>query len=401
VLSAYRRLFAVPGARSFTAAGFVMRLPLSMIGLGCVLLITRTGGSYTLAGAVSAMFWLISSVASPALGRLTDRHGQAVVLAGSGVVEVFAILGLVGAVHWQAPPWVLFVPAALVGAGYVSVGTLVRARWSHATTGTGLGHTAHSWESVLDEVIFITGPVLVTLLCTRVAPPAGLLVAAGLGAAGAVWLAPQRGTEPPRVPRSRHQGRSAIRRPVVLALTVAWLGLGGLFGSVEVAVVAFTAEHGQPGLAGVVLAVFAGGSMIAGLVYGVVPLRMPLTRSMALALAALTAVTATFTLAPGPGVLAAAMFVAGLAVAPSLISGFALIDAAVPATERTEALSWPNVGLGLGVSTAATVVGRVIDAHGARAGFLVPLVCGLLGTLVAAALAARVRVPVRVAAVDA
>src|SRR5262249_51521936 len=153
VLTAYRRLFAIPGAAAFTAAGFVMRLPLAMIGLGCVLLVTRTGGSYTLAGALSATFWLASSLAAPVLRRLAGRHGQAPVLAGSAALQATAILALVGAVRWHVPGWALFGPAALTGCGYVQVGTLVRSRWSHATTGTGLGHTAHSWESVVDEVI--------------------------------------------------------------------------------------------------------------------------------------------------------------------------------------------------------------------------------------------------------
>src|SRR6266511_3491116 len=344
-----------------------MRLPISMIGLGCILLITRTGGSYGLAGAVSATFWLVSSVASPELGRLADRHGQARVVAITAVLEAAAILALVGAMLRHAPPWVLFASAALIGVGYVSVGTLIRARWSHATLGTGLGHTAYSWESVLDEVIFITGPVLVTLLATRVAPAAGLLVAVAIGMAGACWLVPQRGTEPPRLVAGPHRARWAIRRPALLVLTLAVVGLGGLLGSVEVAVVAFTAERGQAGLVGVVLAVFATGSMIAGLVYGTLRSRAPL--------AGLTAVVGTFTLLSSTALLAVGMFLAGLAVAPSLISAFELADAAVPPAERTEALSWLNTGIGVGVSAAATVVGRVIDAHGARAGFAVSLVC--------------------------
>jgi len=389
VLSTYRRLLAVPGAPAFTAAGFVMRLPISMIGLGCILLITRTGGSYGLAGAVSATFWLVSSVASPELGRLADRHGQARVVAITAVLEAAAILALVGAVLRHAPPWVLFASAALIGVGYVSVGTLIRARWSHATLGTGLGHTAYSWESVLDEVIFITGPVLVTLLATRVAPAAGLLVAVAIGMAGACWLVPQRGTEPPRLVAGPHRARWAIRRPALLVLTLAVVGLGGLLGSVEVAVVAFTAERGQAGLVGVVLAVFATGSMIAGLVYGTLRPRAPLAARMALALAGLTGVVGTFTLLSSTAALAVGMFLAGLAVAPSLISAFELADAAVPPAERTEALSWLNTGIGVGVSAAAAVVGRVIDAHGARAGFAVSLVCGLVAVLLAVAIAAR------------
>jgi MFS family permease len=397
VLSTYRRLFTVPGARAFTSAGFVMRMPISMIGLGCVLLITRTGGSYGLAGAVSATFWLVCSVATPLLGRLADRRGQASVLAGTAVLETAAILALVGAVHWHAPTWMLFVSAAAIGAGYVSVGNLIRARWSHATTGTGLGDTAHSWESVLDEIIFIAGPVLVTLLCTRVAPAAGLLVTALLGVLGALWLVPQRASEPPRLAASQHRARSAIRWPVVRALALAWLGIGGLFGSLEVAVVAYTAERGQAGLAGVVLGVFAMGSMIAGLVYGAAQIRMPLAHRMAVGTAVLTAVVATFTLLPNTWALAVGMFAAGLTVAPSLISGFALADASVPAAERTEALSWLTTGLGIGTSAAATVVGRVIDAHGARAGFLVPLACGLFAVVLSAGIAVRTR-PVPVAA---
>jgi predicted MFS family arabinose efflux permease len=394
MLTAYRRLFAVPGARAFSAAGFVMRMPLAMLGLGCVLLITRTGGSYTLAGAVSATFWLFSSLAAPVLGRLADQRGQARVLAGSAALEAVAILGLVAAVLGHAPDWVLFVPAALIGSGYVQVGTLVRSRWSHATAGTGLGQTAHSWESVVDEVIFIAGPVLVTLLATRVAPAAGLLGAAALGVAGALWLVPQRATEPPRLAADQRRSHgSAIRRPVVLALTVCWLGLGGVFGSVEVSVVAFTTERGQAGLAGVLLALLAAGSMVAGLVYGAVPMRRPLATRMAVALAGLTAVVGTFVLAPSSAVLAPAMLVAGLAVAPALISGFALADAAVPAAQRTESLSWVSTGIGVGVSLAATAVGPVIDAHGARAGFLVPTACGAFAVLVAAGIATRAARP--------
>src|SRR5262249_2167193 len=213
---------------------------------------------------------------------------------------------------------------------------------------------------------------------------AGLLGAAARGVGGACWLVPQRATEPPRLAADQRRSHgSAIRRPVVLALTVCWLGLGGVFGATEVAVVAFTTERGQAGLAGVLLALLAAGSMVAGLVYGAVRMRSPLATRMAVALAGLTAVVGTFALAPSSAVLAPAMFAAGPAVAPALISGFALTDAAVPAAQRTEALSWVSTGIGVGVSLAATAVGPVIDAHGARPAFLVPTACGVFAVLVA------------------
>lgn len=331
MLSSYRRLFAIPGARAFTGAGFVLRMPISMIGLGCVLLITRTGGSYAQAGAVSATFALVSAAVTPLLGRLTDRRGQATVLVGASVVEVVGMLVLVASTVGHAPGWTQFAAAAVIGAGHLPVGSMVRARWLHTTAEAGLRHTAQSWESVLDEVIFIVGPVLATLLCIRVAPAGGLLAAVALAVFGACWLVPQWSTEPPRLAAGSPPHPSAIRRPVVLGVTLVSVGLGALFGSVEVVVVAYTTERGQPGLAGAMLAVFAFGSMLAGLSAGAAQPATSLGRRLATATGVLATMVGTFPLLPGIAALTGAMFVAGLAVAPALICGFALLAAAVPA----------------------------------------------------------------------
>jgi len=389
VLSTYRELFAIPGARAFSAAAFVMRLPISMIGLGIMLLIVRTGGSYGLAGLVSAAFWLAYSFSLPWQGRLADRHGQAVVLGACAAVEAVSILALVAGAGMHAPTWALLVAAGAIGAAYVPIGSLVRARWSHATQGTRLWHAAHAWESVVDEVVFITGPVLVTVLCVQVAPAAGLLAAAGLGVVGACWLVPLRATEPPRLPADHIRGSPAVRHPVVLLLTLSWVGLGGVIGSVEVAVVAFTAERGQVGWAGAVLAGLAFGSMLAGLTYGMLRFRLPPPRRMVIALATLTVMTGTLGLLPNTAALAAVAFCAGMAVSPSLITGFALVDSVVPAAVRTEAMSWLSTGIGIGISGGATVVGRIIDGYGARAGFAVPLLAGALATVLAVVVALR------------
>jgi MFS family permease len=354
-----------------------------------VLLITRTGGSYAQAGVVSAAFSLVASAVTPLLGRLADRHGQAAVLVRASALKAVGILALVAAAVGHAPVWVRLAAAVVIGTGYAPVGTLVRARWSYATAGTALGHTAYSWESVVDEVIFITGPVLVTVLCTQVAPAAGLLAAATFGVVGACLLVPQRSTEPPRPTFDGRPHRSAIRRPAVLGMTLVSVGLGGLFGSIEVAVVAYTTERGQAGLSGGVLAAFAFGSLLAGLAYGAAPPRTPPAWRLVVATGVLTAVIGTFPLLPGTAALTGAIFLAGLAVAPSLICGYALLEASVPAAARTEAMAWLPTGIGVGISAGATVVGWVIDSHGARPAFVVPAAAGLLAVTVAVLIAVR------------
>ena len=63
---------------------------------------------------------------------------------------------------------------------------------------------------------------------------------------------------------------------VVLAFVFA--AVGAIFGATDVATVAFAGEQGHPELAGVVLEVFALGSMIAGLLYGARHWTAPLWR---------------------------------------------------------------------------------------------------------------------------
>jgi MFS family permease len=379
MLGPYRRVLSVPGGAAFSVAGFVARVPISMQTLGTVLLVAATSGSYALAGSVSAALALAEAAFSPLLGRLVDRNGQARVLVVALASHALGLAALVALALAAAPAWTLFPAAAVYGASYPQPGSLVRARWSHVLAGDPLLPTAFSWESVLDEVIFVVGPVLVTALATQVAPAAGLLAAYGFSLVGGVALAAQRHTEPPA-----HRGdagtrlRSVLGRPGVPVLVLVAAALGGVFGSVEVATVAFTAERGQPAAAGVVLALLAAGSMLAGLWYGAVSWRAPVERRYVLGVLALAAATLPLPLAPGVVVLGALAFAGGFAISPALIAGFALLDTLVPASSRTEGLAWFSTGIGIGLAVGSSVAGQVVDAAGGRAALGVTVASGLI-----------------------
>ena len=164
------------------------------------------------------------------------------------------------------PHWLLYVGAASVGASMGSMGALVRARWSHILTSPTHLHTAYSWESTLDEVVFMVGPVLATLLATSVTPTGGLLLAAAASGIGGLWLLTQRGSEPPKGGTDR--SRPTIVSWPLVGRVVSFVAMGAVFGATDVSVVAFTDELGNESLAGLVLAVFALGSGLAGFVYG-------------------------------------------------------------------------------------------------------------------------------------
>jgi MFS family permease len=161
--------------------------------------------------------------------------------------------------------------------------------------------------------------------------------------------------------------------PGVRVLAAAFLGIGVVFGGMQVSVAAFAGEIGSPGVNGPLYGVFAAGNMLSGLAFGAITWKTGPRRRLVLGYTALTLVTGTLWAAHSVPLLAVLGLLAGLCIAPALISGYTLVDSLVPASARTEAFTWLTGAVGLGQAAAVTAAGRLADAHGARAGFLVPL----------------------------
>jgi MFS family permease len=268
VLRPYRELITTPGALAFSSAGFVARMPISMFGLGIVLLVVAHNGRYGLAGAIGAAFALVNALAAPAISRLVDRLGQRRVILPTVVLHGVFLVAFIVLVSNDAPTWSLFVTVAAAGLFEPSVGSLVRARWGHVLGPGPRLLTAYSFESILDEVIFIIGPLIVTLLATQIAEQAGLLAALVLLLVGSVALTAQRASEPPVSPHGEHTGGSPLSAPGMRVLLAFMVFLGGVFGGVEIATIGFADQHGHASLAGPLLACYAAGSMVAGIVFG-------------------------------------------------------------------------------------------------------------------------------------
>ncbi len=379
----YGEVLATPGAWGFVTAGFVGRIAMSMLGLGTVLLVSNVTGAYGIAGAVSATLSLAIAVAGPLLGRLMDRVGQAPVLLPSSVVHVAGLATLMACTVSQAPLWTLFGAAAVTGATFPSAGSLTRARWIHLLGGTPRLQTAFAFESVADEVVFVTGPALVTILATQVHPLAGLTMAGVFTLTGCVALALQRGTEPPPGgPTPARRPGLAIRLPGVLLLVAVFLGVGGALGSLELIMVAFAEEEGAPWAAGVIIGVHAGGSLIAGLAYGMRRWHTPLARRFLVGLAIFTAGMVPLAFVPSIPAMLMVVFVAGLGISPTIIPGFGLIERLVPAGQLTEGLTWVQTAITVGIAMMAPLAGQVVDVSGSGPAFFISLSVGVIALVV-------------------
>jgi len=286
-------------------------------------------------------------------------------------------------VRFDEPTWTWFASAALAGAFQPNVGALVRARWTKLYTGTPSLHTAYSFEAVMDEVVFMIGPILVTFLTLQVHREAGVGLATGFLAVGTTAFLIQRRSQPVPHPPEHHTGPAAIAilgMRVVLACAIA---IGVMFGSMEVVTVAFAEEHGHSDWAGLLLAVYAGGSFVAGLIFGATHWETPLARRIQILLAAVLVTAAPMTLAPNIGVLALVLLLAGFAISPTLITLVALVEYLVPAARLTEGMVIETTGAAVGITAGSAVSGWLIDRSGAHTAYLVPVAGSALALLTA------------------
>jgi predicted MFS family arabinose efflux permease len=382
MLRPYRELLATPGGLAFSSAGFVARMPIAMMGLGIVLLVVAHTGRYGIAGAVSATFALVNALAAPVIARFVDRLGQRRVLLPTVAVHALWLLGFIALASSDAPTWTLFVTAAGAGVFAPSVGSMVRARWGYVLASGPQLHTAYSFESVLDECIFVLGPLLVTVLAIQVAEQAGLLTALVFLVVGTLALTALRSSEPPPSPVDGHSGRSALLAPGMPIVVTTMMFVGGVFGGVEISAIGFADQDGHASLAGPLLACYAGGSMVAGLVYGARHWHWSLTRRLLSGAMVMTVTVAALPLIHRPAVLAPFLFVAGLGIAPTLISGLSLVERLVPPGQVTEGLTWATTGIVVGLSLASPIAGRVVDEVGARQAFTVGVASGASAVVV-------------------
>ena len=395
MLDSYRRVLSRPGAFRFSSAGLVARLPMSMVTLGVVLLVEGETGSYGVAGVVSGVVVLGQASCAVLHGRLVDRFGQGRVLPLAITGFAAAMVLLVSAVTRDWPMVVTYVFAALTGAFQPQVGACVRTRWSHLLDRPRDVQTAYALESVLDEVVFVVGPVLATMLATLWHPVAGLVVAVVAGLGGTYAFAAQRATEPPSGLHRRGGTRLPMPWRTVLPLALVCLSLGALFGSAEVTTVAFAEEAGSRAVSGWLLAVWAVGSALAGIVTGAIAWkRGPAVRvrwgSFAMMLAMVPPV-----LVEGFPLMFLALLVGGCSIAPTLIATMSLTEQTVPPGRLTEGMAILHTGLMAGVAPGAAIAGYVVDHQGASAAYLVAVAAGFVA--VVGAQATRTRSPVTAA----
>ncbi|HEX7404314.1 MAG TPA: MFS transporter [Candidatus Nanopelagicaceae bacterium] len=382
----YRQLFQTPGGLRFSIAGFVGRMPISMDSLALIFIVVHATKSYTIAGALAAVASIVVTIALPFWSRAADRIGQQRTLFISMPFRTFFMIVFIVLVTKEAPRWTWFVSIILAEACIVNAGSLVRRRWLWALgDNRKLINTAYSYEALMDEVVFILGPVIATACATSIAPAAGLVVGLVFMLIGTTFFALQTKTEPPPHPRNVAQPHPPVmRNRAVQAVVLPSIFLGGFFSAVGIVVVGYMQSHHALARTGLMLAIWAAGSATAAATNGVIAWRLNHARRFLIFFFALTVLSIPLIFVTNLFFLGVALFINGLAIAPLIVSAYGVAETAVPPAQITETLAWVIAGMPLGGAIASSVTGWVIDNYGAQKGFIVPfgaLCCGLAMSL--------------------
>jgi MFS family permease len=369
MLNRYRQVFAGNSAWRFSTAGFIARLPVSMVGIGILMYVEEERGSYTIAGAVSGSISIAAAIGGPLSSRLVDKLGQHRVLPIQILLIVLCSMALVVLIPSDVPAPYLFIFSIGSGLVYPSIGALVRSRWTALLVSGPVLLTAFSIESIIDELIFIVGPTIAATTSVKFHPAAPQIIAMFLLAGGGLWLASMRSTEPPI---NKHQGKHG--KPVILqnGLIYMWgvhIAIGMFFGAVETSIIAFTKLAGQPIYGGIVMAVWAFGSLLGGFVYGGLHFKSALHNQLIVVTLLLVPATAAMVFVDSIPMLALLSIAAGIGISPLLIASAAITQRRSPVGRTTEAIASMYAGIGLGFAFAAAMSGWLIDNRGTSYSF--------------------------------
>ena len=368
----YKALFAEPGRAWFLTATAIGRTPSAMKALACILLVQQITGSYGMAGLVGATQTLVAAFLAPVLARLIDVRGERGILMWSMMAHVIGVVALIWAAYSDLPSASMLVGAAIIGGSSVQFGSLSRARWVRALGRGRALERAYSLESMVDEMGFVIGPMLVVPLCLQVHPTAGILASMIFTAIGTVMLL----TQPTSAESTRmstpitsidhRNGSSVIRIPAVQLIIASLLCMGVLFGAAEIVIVAFAEHEGQPNAASYIAAIFAIGSLLGAVLYGArqwpgsTPMKIMVTYWW------IGLGTIPMLLAPNIPAMAMAVFITGLAISPGMIVSNLFVEQIAPPNKLTEAFAWLGSAMATGAAFGSIIAGYLVDEVGIR-----------------------------------
>ncbi|MFM6968215.1 MAG: MFS transporter [Microbacteriaceae bacterium] len=372
----YAELFRIPGLMPVVASQLIARFPGGMLALGLLIHVQQQTGRYAIAGLVLAAEATGQAIVSPIATRWMSRFGIRRVL---GTMLVISHACIVALALIPVSPQVHIPLGFLLGFTLPTIQPAARAVYPSIVSRNKI-QSLQSLDASVQELIWILGPVITVAVATQLGSALGVLSAALFGGVGGVWFLTRPAVKAASLPKSTGKMGAVLKKPPVLIVVFSGLLIVGSFSAIEAATVA-TFGSGKDSPAGIILGLWAGTSLIGGLIMGHTPMG-PWSLPRRLAFVSFGAFLATLT--TDPYLLTAALLFAGLGVAPAMTVQYAVATESVDPGDLPESLGWLGTGWVIGGAIASALAGFAIDVWGGIGGFAMAVAFAGLGALVPA-----------------
>jgi predicted MFS family arabinose efflux permease len=319
-----------------------------------------------------------SALAAPLTGRALDRFGQRTIL--PPLAACFAVVLTASALTAGSvgEGW-LVAMLTVAGLARPPLESAMRAMWPRLVADEDLD-LAYSLDSTLQELIWIAGPLMLSLLLVLAGPKAPLLACAGLSVLGTITYATVQAAGDNRESRRNADTQSALFSATFRGLLVAAALYGVSCGILTLALTAFCASRGHSDAVGVLIAIWGVGSIVGGVAYSTRRWSTSPPHRAVILLTTLGALLALTAAAPNLASLAVFTLLLGVPLSPFLGTLSTAVQQVIPADRTTEAFTYTFAVITIGIAAGNALGGAVIQRDHTSRALLAAAATALVGS---------------------
>jgi MFS family permease len=267
-MSRYSQVLSNKSGQYLLISSFPARLAYGMISLSIFFKVQQTTGSIAIAGLATGVNGITGATTAGLRGTIIDKFGMKIPL--RILAPGYAILILLFASGTSKTELVVY--AAILGFSAPPINLSIRPLWK-VTVPQDQIRTAYAIDTAVMNSVGVFGPLIATSVALGNTPELALQMCSALIfiGGGALSLSPQLKRWKPE--KKTSNDLAVWRTPAMrlLMLEGVFIGLG--WGAFDIAMPAFTVLENIPHRTGIIFAIMAAGTVIGGLVAGMVSRR--------------------------------------------------------------------------------------------------------------------------------
>jgi len=373
-MGTYSALIKAPGVIRILISQLVARFPFGMMSLAFVMHIQYVHNSYAIAGIALAAETIGAAISGPLLSRKIGSWGVKRVILTAAIISGSAMAAI--ALYESSALTMIFL-ALIVGLSSPPIQAAVRTIYPTLVPKKQIT-TLFSLDATAQEIIWVIGPLLATILAAQVSTSFAVLVMAVMQIFGAILFLANREVRQIVIPKSTKKMGGILKNKIVIANVIIGMLLVGSFSGVEVGSVAILDNKA---LVGVVIAALSVGSILGGVFLGPrARTRWALSKYLVIILIGYALV---FLNPTDPVWMAICFFIAGIGIAPALGVLGAIVATSLKMSDTAEAYGWIGTGQLMGFAAGAALAGIAIETVSPESALLIAMVFGIATLLVA------------------